>query len=368
MNSFKNINSIVPFALLAFFFLGILGSCKTESTPADDTMYGGDFSIVKKMEDSGGVYKFNDKPVDPLQLFADNGYNYGRVRLFHSPNMEGPVCNSLEYTIELSKRIKVSGMKLLLDIHYSDTWADPAHQIKPKAWEGLTFDVLTDSVYQYSKYVIEAMQKANVEPDMVQVGNEITPGFIWPDGLIYKDSIEDWTSFCTLLKAGIKGVEDAYSGRKVPIMIHIDRGGDLPKTQYFFDKISEQDVSFDLIGLSYYPWWHGTFSDLEENLTWLSENYTQDIVIVETAYHSNGYYPQPDKWVLDYQPFPPTEQGQYDYMVKLDSIVHQYPKVKGIFYWKPDGLEVPGSKVHYLGRSMFDKDGNGLKAITAFKK
>ena len=166
------------------------------------------------MEDSGGVYKFNGKPVDPLQLFADNGYNYGRVRLFHSPNMEGSVCNSLEYTIELTKRIKATGMKLLLDIHYSDTWADPAHQIKPKAWEGLSFDVLTDSVYQYSRYVIEAMQKANVEPDMVQVGNEITPGFIWPDGQIYKDSTEDWTSFCTLLKVGVKGVEDAYAGKK----------------------------------------------------------------------------------------------------------------------------------------------------------
>ncbi len=186
MNTLKKINSIVPFALLAFFVFGILGSCKTESTPADDTMYGGDFSIIKKLEDSGGVYKFNGKPVDPLQLFADNGYNYGRVRLFHSPDMEGPVCNSLEYTIELSKRIKAAGMKLLLDIHYSDTWADPAHQIKPKAWEGLSFDVLTDSVYQYSKYVIKAMQQANVEPDMVQVGNEITPGFICRMGRFIK--------------------------------------------------------------------------------------------------------------------------------------------------------------------------------------
>ena len=358
----------VPLLLGIMMAISLLNnSCETDSQ-SDGFMYGGDFSIIKKMEDSGGVYKYKGKPVDALRLFADNGYNYGRVRLFHLPDMEGPVCNSLEYTIELSRKIKAAGMKLLLDIHYSDTWADPAHQIKPRAWEGLSFNVLTDSVYQYSKYVIEKMQKAGVAPDMVQVGNEITPGFIWPDGQIYKDSTEDWTSFCSLLKAGVKGVEDAYAGKEVPIMIHIDRGGDLPKTRYFFNKISEQGVSFDLIGLSYYPWWHGTFNDLEKNLSWLSENYIQDIVIVETAYYSNGYYPEPDKWVFDYQPYPPTEQGQYDYIVKLDSIAHQFPKVKGIFYWKPDGLEITDSKVHYLGRSMFDKDGNGLKAITAFKK
>ncbi len=348
--------------------LPFLYCCTTKKTGSETFMYGADFSIVKKMEDAGGIYKYQGKPVDALQLFAQNGYNYGRVRLFHSPNMEGPVCNSLAYTIALSKRIKASGMKLLLDIHYSDTWADPSHQIKPKAWEGLSFDVLTDSVYQYSQKVIKTMQKAGVTPDMVQVGNEITPGFIWPDGQVYKDSTEDWTSFCTLLKAGIKGVKDAYEKKNVPIMIHIDRGGDLKQTRYFFDKIKEQGVVFNLIGLSYYPWWHGTFDDLKKNLSWLSENYTQNIVIVETAYYSNGYYPEPDKWVLDYQPYPPTEQGQYDYMVKIDSIARQFPKVKGLFYWKPDGLNIPESKVWYIGRSMFDEKGNGLKAITALKK
>lgn len=340
----------------------------TPGKKKDQFIYGGDFSILKKMEDSGGVYKYNGKPVGPLQLFVKNGYNYGRVRLFHSPDMIGPVCNSLDYTIALSKEIKAAGMKLLLDIHYSDTWADPAKQFEPKAWKGLDFDVLTDSVYQYSKHVIEAMQKAGVAPDMVQVGNEITPGFIWPNGKIYKDSTEDWENFCSLLKAGINGVNDAYGKNKVPIMIHIDRGGDQAKSRYFFDKITTYHVPFDLIGLSYYPWWHGTFDDLEKNLSWLSDHYKQDIIIVETAYYSNGYYPEPDKWTSDYQPYPPTEEGQYDYLVKLDSIAHHYSKVKGIFYWKPDGLDIPESKVYYLGRSLFDKNGNALKGISAFKK
>ncbi|MFC0878211.1 arabinogalactan endo-beta-1,4-galactanase [Saccharicrinis sp. FJH2] len=360
----KTSKSLINILLIIIAF----ASCTSEpKQQADAFMYGGDFSILKKMEDLGGVYKYKGKPVDALALFKQNGYNYGRVRLFHTPNMEGPVCNSLNYTIALSKKIKASGMRLLLDFHYSDTWADPQKQYKPKAWEGLPFDVLTDSVYTYSKKVILAMKEAGVLPDMVQPGNEITYGMIWPDGKIYQDSAEDWDSFCTLLAAGIKGIKDASGDTKIPIMIHIDRGGDQAETKYFFDNLEAHGIEFDLIGLSYYPWWHGTFQDLEENLTWLSNNDEHDIVIVETAYYANGHYPEPQEWVMDVQPFPPTELGQYDFLVTLDSIAQLYPKVKGIFYWKPDGLYIPDSKVWFIGRSLFDKDGNALKGITAFK-
>ena len=90
-------------------------------------------------------------------------------------------------------------------------------------------------------------------------------------------------------------------------------------------------------------------------------------MIVETAYYANGYYPEPGGWVLDIQPFPPTEEGQFDFLVSLDSIIHNYPKVKGLFYWKPDGLDIPESNVHYIGRSLFDAEGNAYKAIMAFK-
>jgi len=282
--------------------------------------------------------------------------------------MEGATCNSLEYTIALSKKIIAAGMTLLLDFHYSDTWADPAHQIKPRAWENLSFDVLTDSVYQYSKNVILAMKAANVLPEMVQVGNEITPGMIWPDGKIYKETGEDWTCFTTLLKAGIKGVKDAYGKTKVPIMIHIDKGGDKGATEYFLKKISERGVEFDIIGQSYYPWWHGSFADLEKSLKWTSENYNKDIIIVETAYYSKDWYPKPEPGVLDIKPFPSTEQGQYDYLQALDSICHLYPKVTGIFYWEPEDIRIPESHVWYSGRSLFDEDGTAFKGITAFKK
>lgn len=354
--------------LLSGILLLLLFSCKEEVEPVEPFMYGGDFSILKKMEDFGGQYKFKGEAQPALEIFKANGYNYGRVRLFHTPNMKGPVCNSLEYTIELSKQIKASGMKLLLNFHYSDTWADPQHQLIPEAWKDLDMNTLTDSVYHYSKAVIRAFDKAGVLPDMVQVGNEITPGMMWPAGKIYNDDKENWKDFCSLLNAGIDGVKAGYGERTVPIMIHIDKGGNLDATNYFFQKIEEQGVHYDLIGLSYYPWWHGTFADLEKNLIWLSENKEQDIVLVETAYYANGYYPEPAEWVLDVQPYPPTEEGQYEFLVALDSIARQYPKVKGIFYWKPDGLYIPESKVWYIGRSLFDKEGNAYKGITAWKK
>jgi len=358
-----------PLLLLLLCFL--LLSCNQESSSSEQEkqfMYGGDFSILKKMYDHGGKYKINGVEKNALEIFTDNGYNYGRLRIFHTPNMNGPVCNSLDYTIALAKDIKSAGMKLLLDFHYSDTWADPAHQITPKAWEDLSLEVLADSVYNYSRDVIKAMSTAGVLPDMVQVGNEITPGLLWEQGKIYKESGEDWESFCLLLNAGIDGVIEAYGNIDVPIMIHIDKGGDINATSKFFSKIEQYGVEYDVIGLSYYPWWHGTFADLEKNLKWLSDNKEQDIVIVETAYYANGYYPQPGGWVKDYQPFLPTEEGQYNYLVLLDSIAHKYPKVKGIFYWKPDGLDIPGSNVNYLGRSLFSPDGDAFMGISAFKK
>ncbi|MFB6319360.1 arabinogalactan endo-beta-1,4-galactanase [Saccharicrinis sp. FJH54] len=353
--------------LLTVSILLTLSCNKAHQTENEAFIYGGDFSIMKKMEDLGGVYKYKGIPTDALTLFKQNGYNYGRVRLFHTPDMEGPVCNSLDYTIALSRKIKAAGMKLLLDFHYSDTWADPQKQYKPKAWEGLSFDVLADSVYTYSKNVILTMKKAGVLPDMVQPGNEITAGMLWPEGKIYQDSMENWTSFCALLDAAIRGINDASEDTEIPVMIHIDRGGDQAGTKYFFNHLEAEEIKFDLIGLSYYPWWHGTFEDLEDNLSWLSGNDTHDIIITETAYYANGYYPEPQKWVLDVQPFKPTEQGQYNFLVALDSIAHLYPKVKGIFYWKPDGLYIPESKVWFTGRSLFDNEGNALKGLTAFK-
>ncbi|MDH5398525.1 MAG: arabinogalactan endo-1,4-beta-galactosidase [Cyclobacteriaceae bacterium] len=360
---------------LILFGLAILLSCapqKEETTPAeevqpDEYYIGGDFSIMKKMEDLGGEYKIDGVIKPGYEIFRDNGYNYARLRIFHTPNMEGPVCQDLAYTIATAKKAKDYGFKLLLNFHYSDTWADPGKQFKPAAWESASFEGLVDSVNQYTRLVLNEMDKAGVLPEMVQIGNEITPGMLWPEGKIWKPEGPDWESISTLLKSGIQAVHEVYGDREVQVMIHTDSGGDKEKTETFFNNISSRGVAFDLIGLSYYPWWHGTFEDLKGTLRFVSENFAQDIVLVETAYYSNGYYPEPGEWVIDYQPYPPTEQGQYDYLVALNKTLHAFAKVKGVFYWKPDGLEIPGSGVNYLGRSLFSPTGDAYKGIGAWK-
>lgn len=150
-------------------------------------------------------------------------------------------------------------------------------------------------------------------------------------------------------------------------MIHAATGGDLVESDNFYSNIMKRGVEFNVIGLSYYPWWHGTFEELEKNLSFLSGKYEQEISVVETAYYANGWYPEPEEWVLDVQPFPPTEQGQYDFLKELNERLKKHPKVTSVYYWKPDGLDIPGSEVPFLGRSLFSRDGNAFKGISAWK-
>lgn len=336
--------------------------------PKHTLEYGGDFSIMKKMEDLGGLYKNNSVVTEGMEIFKENGFTWARLRIFHSPNMNGPVCNDLNYTIRLAQKAKKFGFKILLNFHYSDTWADPGHQSAPAAWKDISLELVQDSLYNYTKDVINAMDKSGVLPDMVQVGNEINNGMVWPHGKLWIEAgVTNWDELSKLLKAGIRGVKDADEGLQIPIMIHAATGGDVNASYQFYKNIIERGVNFDVIGLSYYPWWHGTFVELESNILFLSSKFTQDFSIVETAYYSNNWYPEPTEWILSVQPFPPTEQGQYDFMLSLAHIIKKYPRVKTIFYWKPDGLEIPNSKIHYLGRSLFDKDGDAFIGISAWK-
>jgi arabinogalactan endo-1,4-beta-galactosidase len=342
-------------------------SDEKKRTIIDLSIIGGDISLLDKIEEYGGKYKEAGIEKDALEIFQNNGFNYGRLRLFHTPNMVGSVCNDLEYTIKLSKRIKESGMKLLLNLHYSDTWADPGHQWKPDAWKDLDFNTLKDSVYQYTLTVIQRFETEGVLPDMVQVGNEIHHGMLWPDGQIYKEGQPaDWEHFCDLLKMGIKGVEDAVPGTDIPIMIHSASGGDKSGTENFFNNISQRGVQFDIIGQSYYPWWHGNFQDIRENIEFMSSTYDKDIIYVETAYYWKGDYSSKGDFV-DQQPYPCSRLGQFDFLQRLCVILSEYPKVTGVFYWYPESVVCDAEAgLNYWTRSLFDEQGNALLGIEAF--
>ena len=250
-----------------------------------EKMLGADISFLPELEDKG--IKFSDKGIqkDAIQILKDHGFNYIRLRIFNSPGRDSgysPKKNfcDLEHTKQMAKRIKVAGMKFLLDFHYSDYWADPGKQYKPDAWKNLNFSQLKDSVYQYTKNVIRELKAQGTAPDMVQVGNEINHGMMWPDGRIsHPDSLAQ------LIITGTNAVKEISP--KTIILLHIALGGQNDESVFFINSVLQRGVDFDVIGESYYPKWHGTLDDLRNNLTDLVNRYHKDVVVVEYSQLKN---------------------------------------------------------------------------------
>lgn len=315
---------------------------------------GADVSFLKAAEDGGKAFKDNGHAKPGLEIFKDHGYNWVRLRLFHTPT---DLPNNLDYTLTMAKAAKKLGFHILLDPHYSDTWADPGKQFTPKAWVGMSHTQLTKAVSDYTRNTIAAFQAAGVLPDMVQIGNEIIHGMLWPDGHLP----ENWDNFADLIKAGIAGVEaGAGDGPHPRIMIHIDRGGDKAATKYFFDKLNSYHVSYDAIGQSYYPWWHGSLNDLRENLIFMAQEYKKDIFVVEVAYNW-----RPAEYTTKPAPFPESPDGQKQFLEEVNRVVQEVPGGlgKGIFWWEPAVESGP-----IYSRGMFDDEGNALPVITVFDK
>jgi arabinogalactan endo-1,4-beta-galactosidase len=348
MTKFRNRRRLAALAA----FIGLILLAANRASADDDYAIGADLSSSAQAEQSGPVFKDNGQLKPALAIFKDHGYNWIRLRLFHTPTR---LPNNLEYTVALAQQAKALNYKFLLDFHYSDTWADPQKQFIPKAWQGMTHEQLVEAVHAYTRDCIEAFRKAGAMPDMVQLGNEITGGMLWPDGRLPAH----WDNFADLLKAGIRGVEEGSGNATRPkIMIHIDRGGDQKGTQWFFDKCKQYDVPFDVIGQSYYPWWHGSLDDLRKNLAFMAAEYHKDIVLVEVAYNW-----RPAEYVDKPGPFPETPDGQKQFLEEVNQIVLETPDHlgKGIFWWEP-----AVGKGGVASRGMFDNDRNALPVINVF--
>jgi arabinogalactan endo-1,4-beta-galactosidase len=339
-------------------------------TGNDNYIRGVDISSAPQIINAGGGWKLNSVPGDVLDIFKTNGANYVRLRLWYSPS--NGYCG-LDSTLAFAVKVKAKGFRFLLDIHYSDTWADPGHQIKPAAWNSLPFSSLNDSVYAYTKRVILALKNQNTLPDMVQVGNEITGGMLWPEGKI--SSANGWSNFTTLLKSGIQGVRDVADTSTTKIMIHIDRGGDNPTSRWFFDNLKSYSVNFDIIGQSYYPWWHGSFSALQNNLNDLAVRYGKDIVVAETAYPWTSQYVNDGVNNVGFDPtkllpgYPLNPQGQNDFLTYLNILIKDTPNKKGIgfFYWEPADISVPHVGSAWENYCVFDFNGNAFNSIRVFQ-
>lgn len=322
---------------------------------AQDYAIGADVSFLAKCEQDGVVFKENGKPVDVLDLLREHNYNWVRLRIFHDPAAaQDKLPNDLPYTLALAKRARANGFHILLDLHYSDSWADPGKQPTPMAWSKLNHKQLTKQVYSYTRGTIAAFAGAGVMPEMVQLGNEITNGMLWPDGKLP----ENWNNFADLLKAGIKGVEAGRGSAARPqIMIHIERSGNYDAAVRFFDNLMAHHVVFDVMGLSYYPMWHGNIATLRGNLHDLALRYKKPIIVVEAAYNW-----EPGAMTGKKTDFAESPEGQLAFLRGVDSAVRAIPGGlgQGVFWWEP------AAEGDLRGRSFFDQDGNVLPVITAF--
>ena len=273
----------------------------------------------------------------------------------------------------MATRIKASGARLLLDFHYSDTWADPAHQDTPAAWAALGIDSLEAQVERYTDSVITVLKAAGALPDIVQVGNEVDGGMLWPLGRLRydADSLASWARFTRLLRAGVRGVRGALApADTVRIMVQYSQGASLGGTRWFFDHVAARGVDFDMIGLSYYPWWHGGLAELSANLRDAALRFDSDVMVVEAAYpwrtgDWEGMVSNSAAMI-----WPATHTGQRQYLTAVVDAVAAVPggRGAGVMWWYAEAVPVPGLFVWVNGAlALFDGAGNLLPAISAFR-
>lgn len=309
---------------------------------------GADVSWLPQMEATGYVfYDENGTKKDGLQILKEKGMDAIRLRVFVNPNDDKASGHcSKEETVVMALRAQKLDMRVMIDFHYSDSWADPAKQFKPKAWENHSFSELLNAVYNHTYEVINALKIAGVTPEWVQIGNEIPGGMLWPEG-----STENWHQLGQLLNKGYEGVKAVNNNIKV--IVHVDEGNNKEKFNTFFDNATQQKVKYDIIGLSFYPYWikkdyTEVIADFEENLNELSKKYNKEVMVVEVG--GEDYKIENTKALL----------------VETINAVRKVPNKKGlgVFYWEPQGAK---SWSNY-GLSAWLENGQPSPALDAFKE
>ena len=284
---------------------------------------GADISWLPQMEATGYEF-YNEKgeKEDVLKILKSKGMDAIRLRVFVNPNDDkGSGHCSKEETVAFAKRLKSLGFRIMIDFHYSDSWADPAKQYKPKAWENLNFEDLKKAVYNHTYDVLLALKKEKITPEWVQVGNEIPNGILWPDG-----HSKNFKNLGELLNKGYDAVKAI--NKKIKVIVHIDEGNNTEKITWFYKNIAEQNVKYDVIGLSYYPYWikkdwTETIQDLQKNMNYLAKTYNKEVMVVEVGGEDTQV------------------ENTYKLLEATIKAVRNVPNKKGtgVFYWEPQGAK-----------------------------
>lgn len=350
------------YLLITCCFLYSCKKDKTDSAPntiSDLYIRGADISFYPDSKKYMNVKDSLGNTADMLDVFKSYGMNTARVRIWYAP---GDSSSSLSEVRTLFATLKQKQIRTWLDFHYSDTWADPGSQQTPAAWKNLSYETLSDSVYHYTYRICSELQ-----PDYVQVGNEINNGFLWPVGA------HGNPEFFGLLKRGIQAVREAAPGAL--IMIHY---AGLQGSPTFFNELANQKVEYDLAALSYYPWWHGKNIDsVGIALDYLYDHFGKKALIAETSYpftlgwndYTNNVIGDSSVLVKGYLPTP---DGQFSYLSKLKELSSQSEKRAGFCYWGAEWIAYKGKTASngsaWENLALFDFDAKPLPALRVFKK
>lgn len=359
---------------------------------------GMDLSTLLELERCGARYYDKGQERDILSIMKDYDVDTIRLRLWNDPKSEsgewyGAGNNDLSETIAIGKKVTEAGFGVLLNFHYSDFWADPGKQIKPKAWKDFGMEELEKAVYDFTKESLEKILDEGVNVTMIQVGNELSNGLLWPEG-----RVPNYDNIYRLVSAGLKACREIDS--KIPLMIHLDNGGNNALYREWFDNFTQRGGDFDYIGLSYYPFWHGSLDMLEYNMNDIAERYGKDLIVAEVSMgftmesyqqyeklsdeERKGYATKPS--LVEKIDYPMTIQGQKDF---TEDFLNRVGKVtgnhgKGFFWWEPAWIPVPGSgwatpaSLKYMNdpgpcgnewanQALFDYDGNVLPALEVIR-
>lgn len=338
---------------------------------------GADVSSLKKSEDFGGLYfaKANSKPKSALKILSDEGGTHVRLRVWVNPE-DG--YHDLSELREMAARAKRENLKVLVDLHYSDTWADPGHQTVPARWSNYSVDQLEAAVFMHTFAACAATREGGSYPDMIQIGNELNSGMLWPHGHTWNPP--KWENLARFLKAGYNAVKICSPQTKV--VLHLAEGGNNGAFRWWFDNIVAQGVKFDVIAASYYGYWHGSMGDLQTNLNDMAVRYGKEVLVAETAYPftlgwadtQSNVIGVPEQLVAGY---PATPTGQAANLRDVLTIVRSIPNNKGlgVFYWDATWTPVPGngwdptdaaSGNNWENQALFDFNGVVNPAMSEF--
>lgn len=348
---------------------------------------GGDLSLVPAYEAAGDVWL--DAKGNEINTFYDDGmityvkdvagWNAVRVRLLVDPSQDDApaTCQDLEYVKALGKRIKDAGMSFLLDIFYSDTWTDVSKQWIPSSWgfnKNTATETIADKVRSYTTEVLNDLVSNGATPDFVQIGNEVSYGMLWDTmsggsrdkwfitSSTYDNQKANIERFATLLKAAAEGVR-ASNCSNAKIVLHCERTKTASHVKNFYTWVQQAGFEdYDIIGLSYYPIWHGTLTELNATLNTL-QSFGKEIHIVEAGYFNNDNFTLGSSDINTSSTWPYSPEGQASFLEDLIEVLNNYNNVTGLYYWQPEECG-NGADSNGTSRVMEGWDNRGFWELT----